>query len=86
MCQGSNEGNPIAHAVGFRVIPEGIKKELASPSSIMQKDVSAFVKEELLFLLKHQLIRTSWRLCISPSELIFCVKSLWKCNRLIPLP
>lgn len=52
----NNQGNPIAHTLGFRVITEGIKKELASPSSMMQKGVSACVKEELPSLLKDQLL------------------------------
>lgn len=56
MYQDNNLGNPVAHALGFRVVTEGIKKESASQSSIVQKAVSAFVKEELPPLLKHQLL------------------------------
>lgn len=56
MYQDNNQGNPVTHALVFRVITEVLEKELASPSSIMQKDVRAFVKEELPPLPKHQLL------------------------------
>lgn len=46
----NNQGNPPAHALGFTAITEGIR---AFPGSIMQKDVSTFVKEELPCLLKQ---------------------------------
>lgn len=86
MYRDNNRGNPVAHALGFTVITEGIRKELAFPGSIVQKDVSAFVKEELPCLLEHQLLAPHRGCASAADELILCVKSLCKCNSLIPLP
>lgn len=86
MYRGNNRGNPVAHALGLTATAEGIRKELAFPCSIVQKDVSTFVKEELPCLLKHQLLAPHRGCAPANDELILCVKSLCKCNSLIPLP